>query len=931
MAFGADRSVKVNLKANISDYVGKMTAASKATKDFGQAAVSHAEKNRAAWDKVGKGMVVAGAAIGVAVVGAVKAFADFDAQMSQVRAVSGASAADMAKLTQAARDAGAGTKFSATEAAQATTELAKVGISTADILGGALTGSLNLAAAGNLDLASAAEISGQTMKIFNLQGKDVGRIADTLANGANKSAADVDTLAQALKQGGLVAAQTGLSMEDTVGTLSLFADNALMGSDAGTSFKTMLQRLTPQTVAQAKEMERLGLKFYDANGVFVGIENVAGQLQDRMKGLSTEERNAAMATIFGSDAVRAANVLYTAGAKGVHEYVKAVKEQGTAARVAAINQDNLKGDIEKLTGAISDLAIGAGEAGNGPLRDLVRSLTTTVDAVGDMPKPLQTAVFWTAALASAALVTGGAVITLVPKIAATKTALDALGVSSARAGVALKALGAAAAVIGVAVVADQLMDMSAAASVAEPKVADLAKSLGNLADGSKDAGQFGKIFQNSGLFAKDIRTASDALSAFSDSAQQALGTNFGDRIERLTSSTSMTKFTKQVDQVDAALAEMVKNGHADQAAAAYDKLMASIAAANKEGANIPVAEVAAKFGDYQAALDGAAQAQDAAAQSSRYQSDNLDVLQQNAEDAKKAIDDYVQSLQDAGLAVLSTRAAQRDFNQSVVDAKKSIEDNYKALIDQRKAAGDSEAAAKAYAEAHKASTRSLDINTEAGRNNQKALDDVARNALDLADSIYKETGSEDKMRESLLQSRASLIKTYLQFDNNKKRAEAYADSILKIPAAKNTKVTITVAQATAALQGVQTMLHNIRDKHITLTVGTVKVGNSKVNAGQFADGGYITGPGTPTSDSIPAYLSTGEYVVKASAVAKYGKTFFDQVNGMRFASGGYVARSGASGQPVAAAPVIKQDIRTDDPARAAALAVQGITWGMRTP
>ena len=247
MAFGADRSVKVELKASVSDYIGKITAASKATKDFSKSAVDAGAKHKQSFDKVGAGMAITGAAIGAAVGLAVKSFADFDKELSNVRAVSGATAGQMDSLRSAALKAGADTKYSASEAAKAEAELAKVGISTSDILGGALTGSLNLAAAGNIDLASAAEISGQAMKIFNLHGKDVGHIADVLASGANKSAADVSTLGQALQQGGLVAAQTGLSLEDTVGTLSAFADNALQSSDAGTSLKTMLQRLTPQS------------------------------------------------------------------------------------------------------------------------------------------------------------------------------------------------------------------------------------------------------------------------------------------------------------------------------------------------------------------------------------------------------------------------------------------------------------------------------------------------------------------------------------------------------------------------------------------------------------------------------------------------------------------------------------------------------------
>jgi hypothetical protein len=106
---------------------------------------------------------------------------------------------------------------------------------------------LALAASGQLDLAESATVAAQTMNTFGLAGKDVTHIADVLSASANKSAADVHGLGMSLRMGGLLAKQTGLSLEDTVGTLSAFADHALIGSDAGTSLKTMLQRLVPQS------------------------------------------------------------------------------------------------------------------------------------------------------------------------------------------------------------------------------------------------------------------------------------------------------------------------------------------------------------------------------------------------------------------------------------------------------------------------------------------------------------------------------------------------------------------------------------------------------------------------------------------------------------------------------------------------------------
>jgi len=184
--------------------------------------------------------------------------------------------------------------------------------------------------------------------VFELKGSDVSHVADLLAAGAGKAQGSVDDMGMALKQSALVAKQTGLSIEDTTGALAQFASAGLLGSDAGTSFKTMLQRLTPQSDEAADLMNQLGLNAYDASGQFIGLEAYAGKLRDGLSRLTPEARNAALATLFGSDAVRAAAVLYEGGAEGVRKWREAVDDSGFAAAQAAILMDNLAGDVEQL-------------------------------------------------------------------------------------------------------------------------------------------------------------------------------------------------------------------------------------------------------------------------------------------------------------------------------------------------------------------------------------------------------------------------------------------------------------------------------------------------------------------------------------------------------------------------------------------------------
>ncbi len=217
-------------------------------------------------NKASSSMLKTGAAmggIGVAAVAgfgvAVNAAANFEQRISAIGAVSNASEADLDSFRKLALQLGADTKFGAGEAAGAIEELAKAGIPIPDILGGAAKAVTDLAAAGEVDLTRAAEITANAMNSFSIAGTDAGRVADVFAVAANSSAADVDTLGQSLAQVSAVAATVGLGFEDTIAALELFANKGLKGSDAGTSLKTALLNLQPTTEKQINLFKELGL------------------------------------------------------------------------------------------------------------------------------------------------------------------------------------------------------------------------------------------------------------------------------------------------------------------------------------------------------------------------------------------------------------------------------------------------------------------------------------------------------------------------------------------------------------------------------------------------------------------------------------------------------------------------------------------------
>lgn len=301
------------------------------------------------------------AGIGYGVFDAVKNYSDFTAQLSQIKAVTGLDAEAMDAVKEKALELGADTQFSSTEAAQGMTELLKAGVSVKDVLGDASQAALDLAAAGQLSLPEAAEIMSTAMNAFHMD--DATHAADILVGAANASATGVQELKYSLSAVSAVAAGVGMSFDDTNTALAVFANNGLKGSDAGTSLKTMLMNLSPQTKQATEEMQRLGLltdegtsKFFDQEGHLRSLSDIAGLLQDHLSGLTDEEKMNALLTMFGSDAIRGGMIMLREGAKGVKDMNAAMKDI-TAHEAAKVAMDNLRGSVLKLKSAWENITI----------------------------------------------------------------------------------------------------------------------------------------------------------------------------------------------------------------------------------------------------------------------------------------------------------------------------------------------------------------------------------------------------------------------------------------------------------------------------------------------------------------------------------------------------------------------------------------------
>lgn len=829
-----ERSIKVTLRANVADFNRQIKSAATsldqlaakgdptgktAETTMGRLAQS-AQLQRAAWDTASTAMVGYGVAAAAAAGYVVKSFADFDQAMSNVQAATHESAENMDQLRDAAVQAGADTAFSASEAAGAIEELAKAGVSTADILNGGLKGSLDLAAAGGMGVADAAGIASVALTQFKLSGSDVGHVADLLAAGAGKAMGDVSDLGMALKQAGLVASQTGLSIEETTGALSAFASAGLLGSDAGTSFKTMLLNMTPQSKQAAKYMEELGIHAYDAEGKFVGLANYAGQLHDSLSKLTAEDRQAALKKMFGQDAIRAASILYEQGAQGIQSWIDKVNDAGYAAETAEARMDNLNGDLEKLGGSFETLFIKSGSGANDFLRSLVQGAEQAVNAFSALPAPVQQGALGLAAFTSAAALTAGTGMKVFTMVMDVRTAMQSLngsvpfltrimdGFSGMRGGLAETR-----AAIGgfgnawVTARANGVSNVSALAQAATPALA----GIGNAAKGAGSAlmGAFGGPWGLAATAAVVGLTAVLGEYQQQQAAATARAKEYADSLDGITNaatdstrSLALKNLTKEIEVIGL----FGKQGTGRSAAKAFQELGGDIkdfvdAAAGSDEA---MTRVQAVFDRYNAMADGVDKTKLAVAYG----------------DAKKGLEEQTTALAKAkeqndlaAEAGIKNSNAQDQLAGAANRAQKAMEDQAKAthdLIDAQKTLQDIILgergswrnlydAIDAANSAVEKNGQTLDITTEAGRANQAALDDLAQSGWKLVESMEKNGATMEDMQAAMQLTRDNFISVAQSMGLSADQAAALADQLNLIPTSIESHVTAETQAANASV------------------------------------------------------------------------------------------------------------------------------------
>lgn len=845
----ADRSVKVRLSAQLDEYVSGMEKAAKATSDVGSAAEKLAQQKQA-FQMLGASALAMGAVAAAGVTLAVSKWADFDQAMSNVQAATGEGEAGMKSLADAALDAGARTVFSAEESANAIEELAKAGVSTADILGGALDGALDLAAAGGLGVAEAAGIAATALKTFKLEGSDMAHVADLMAAGAGKAMGDVTDLSGAFNQSAMVASAMGLSIEETTGTLAAFASQGLLGSDAGTSFKSMLQSLTPTSGAAKAAIDEYNLSAYDAQGNFIGMEAYAGKLQDGLKDLSTEQQMATMKTIFGSDAVRAATVLFSEGEEGIRGWTDAVDDQGYAAEQAAMRLDNLKGDLEALGGALDTALIKTGSGANDVLRAMVQFLADAVDAYSNLPAPLQGAALGVGILAAGVGILGGGFMLALPKIVEFNIALATLGITGGGARWALMGLlrfitgpmgaGMIAAAATIAVFNAAMDGSKVAAADLETSIKQGSSALDTWASKAEQNEQgLTKLFVDVGgqvdklpdLLDKAATSGRGFFSSmsFNETAMLENISEFGTVLQELSASD-----LPRASQEFAAFGESAGLSR-EQLAVALDEMpgfkSALLDAAEASGeATDDATLLAIALGEVGPASAAAAKESELAAEAAKTQADGLAQLEGKAADTEGAIDELADAIRNFASAELDSRAANRELEASFDDLTASIIAN----------------------------GATLDIGTEKGRANEAAVDSVARAALDAAAATLEQTGSQEAANAKLQEGRDGLINMLAQFGITGAAADEYANKLGLVPGNIPTHVEITgVDAAKASIDEIKNYVPQVLTIQAQIEYSSSILqrynepgvpGTANGGLHEFADGGFATGiykGGTP--------------------------------------------------------------------------------------
>lgn len=376
---------------------------------------------------VGKKLMPVTAAVGGLGIAAVKVAADFDSAMSQVAAVSGATGKDLDALREKAREMGAKTKFSASEAAEAMNYMAMAGWKTGDMLDG-IEGIMNLAAASGEDLATTSDIVTDALTALGLTAADSGHFADILAAASSNANTNVSMMGETFKYCAPVAGALGFTAEDTAEAIGLMANAGIKSSQAGTAMRTMLTNLTGEVTFVGDAFGELTIQTTNTDGSMRSLGEILADCRVAFSQMSESEKAANAEALVGKNAMSGFLAVMNAAPADIEKLNNAITNcDGTAEKMAETMQDNLAGQLTILKSQLEELAISIGEILMPSIRQIVSWIQGLVDWLNGLDegtkKIIVTIALVVAAIAPVLIVIGkvvsaiGTIMTVIPQVA----------------------------------------------------------------------------------------------------------------------------------------------------------------------------------------------------------------------------------------------------------------------------------------------------------------------------------------------------------------------------------------------------------------------------------------------------------------------------------------------------------------------------------
>ena len=347
----------------------------------------------------------------------IKTAGDFEAGMSKVSALSGATGSDLKMLENKAKEMGATTKFSATEASDALSYMALAGWDAEQMASG-LEPALKLAGAAGMDLALTTDIVTDTMSMFGMKATEATKMTDMLAYAQSNSNTDVQQLGEALKYCGASANAMGYDLADTTALLGTFADQGLKGSSAGTTLNAMFRDMKKGAEDGAIAIGKTKVPIVDATGNYRDMTDILSDVDKATQGMTTAQKDQALSSVWGTEALKGINMAFEAGIPKIREFEDGIRSSdGTANEMYDTMQNNLKGSIDNLKSAFEGACIVIGENLIPMFQGIVEWLTDALTWFNNLDEGTQTIIVSIGVLVASLgplLKLGGSIIDMLP-------------------------------------------------------------------------------------------------------------------------------------------------------------------------------------------------------------------------------------------------------------------------------------------------------------------------------------------------------------------------------------------------------------------------------------------------------------------------------------------------------------------------------------